>query len=337
MGTSGPEAGLERLLCGGPEPPADAAQAFERWQRADPRERERAARDARRLLMLGVRVLARGAAGYPAALGDLHDPPGFVFVRGLDLPSTARAVAVVGTRAATPYGAQVARSLARGLARAGLAVVSGLARGVDGAAHRGCLDAGGHTVAVLPGGVDAVVPPHHHDLGEDIARRGTLLSEYPAGPPFGPRAFVRRNRLIAALSAATVVVEAGERSGALLTAGFARALGRPCLAVPGDVDRPQSRGCLGLLRRGARVCAEVADVLAALEAGVAVERSAGAPPGDSGRVLAVLGARPARLDALARRAGLATARTLAALAQLELLGLARALPGQRYARAEGGT
>src|SRR5204863_422589 len=173
--------------------------------------------------------------------------PPTVYVRG-EIPRRESVVAIVGSRAATPYGTRVAGDLARDLSLLGFAIVSGLARGIDAAAHRGALEANGRTVAVLAGGLDHVTPRHHVQLAEEIASSGGLISEWSAGPPAQPGMFVRRNRLIAALAAAVVVVEAGEQSGALSTAAAARRLERPLFAVPGDIDRPQSRGCLMLLR-----------------------------------------------------------------------------------------
>jgi DNA processing protein len=237
-----------------------------------------------------------------------------------------RAIAVVGARAATPYGVTQARRLASGLATLGFTIVSGLARGIDAAAHRGALDAGGATVAVLPGGLDPVTPAHHAALAEAIAARGALVSERPAGTAVHPGMFLRRNRLIAALGEATVVVEAASHSGALDTAAWARRLGRPLLAVPGDVDREQSRGCLDLLRAGARPCAEAADVLAALPASAPAA-------GPAARLLAALDEEPRDLESLARGGALAAGEALAALLELEWSGLAVAVPGQRWRRA----
>ena len=208
----------------------------------------------------GVRVLARGESGYPASLLDLPDPPRLLHVRGELPPEPARAVAIVGTRTATPYGLRLAARLASDLAARGIRVVSGLARGVDAAAHEGALAAGGRTLAVIPSALDHVTPATHAQLAARIAHAGAVISEVAQGGPFGRGAFVRRNRIIAALAGATVVVEAGEESGALATAAVARELGRALLAVPGDVDRPGAQGTLALLRRGARPCADAADV-----------------------------------------------------------------------------
>ncbi len=236
-------------------------------------------------------------------------------------------MAVVGSRAASRYGAEQARRLAADLSGLGFAVVSGLARGVDAAAHRGTLAAGGVTVAVVPSALDRVTPAHHAALADDIvARGGTLLSEIGEGGPFGRGAFVKRNRLIAALAAVTVVVEAAERSGALATAARARELGRPVLAVPGDVDRPTVQGCLALLRGGARPCAGAGDVLAALR-----DAGPGEVPADpAARLAAALDATPRTLDDLAARSRLEASATLAELLRLEWAGVAVRRPGQRW-------
>jgi len=201
---------------------------------------------------------------YPVGLRDLPDAPAAVFLVGSDPPPVEEAVAIVGSRAASPYGLQQAARLAGDLARLGFVVVSGLARGIDAAAHRGALEAGGRTVAVIPSGLDAITPRHHEALAGEIAARGTVLSECASGSPLGRGSFVKRNRLIAALAAATVVVEAAERSGALITAAFASGLGRPVLAVPGDVDRETARGCHALIRGGARLCERAGHVVEAL-------------------------------------------------------------------------
>jgi len=258
---------------------------------------------------------------------------------------TSPLVAIVGARAATAYGRAFAHRLAGDLVRLGYGVVSGLARGIDAAAHQGAVDAGGVTVAVLPGRIDHITPPSHAALARRIARDGALAAEWESGMPAARGLFLRRNRLIAAVARATVVVEAAERSGALTTAAVARRLGRPVLAVPGDVDRESSRGCHALLRLGARVCEGAADVLDALSAAApprvpSSSRARRAPcPGEpaatdgsgaSVRVAAALDAEPRGLDGLAARAGVAPDLALAALLELEWAGIARAHPGSRW-------
>ncbi len=247
------------------------------------------------------------------------------------MPAAGRCVAIVGSRAASPYGTAMADRLARDLAALGVTVVSGLARGIDAAAHRGALAAGGRTIAVVPSGLDTVTPPAHDPLAEEVSKAGTLLSEQAAGPPFGRGAFVRRNRIIAALAAVTVVVEAAERSGALSTAERAAALGRGVCAVPGDLDRPTALGVMGLLRAGARPCAVAADVLAAIPARLAIAAGGEDP---AARLRAALDATPRTVDELAARAALAVPEVLALLVRLRWSGLAEDAGGQRW-RAPG--
>jgi DNA processing protein len=266
----------------------------------------------------------RGAPGYPAAHLDLPDPPACWYVRGR-WPVAGPAVAIVGSRAASAYGRAVARRLAFDLAGQGVVVVSGLARGVDAAAHAGALEAGGATLAVLPGGIDRVVPESHAALAGAMLERGAWVSERPgAAPPFRGR-FLERNRLIAALCAAVVVVEAAPRSGALTTAAHARRLGRTLFAVPGDVHRETSRGCHMLLRRGASLAEHAGDVLRAME-------RAGDPEDELARLRAALDERPRALEALARDAGVTPRAAAALLARLALAGFAASAPGQRWVR-----
>ncbi len=289
-----------------------------------------------------ARVLEAGEAGFPVEFRELLDPPRRLFVRGIWPPARAP-IGIVGARAATPYGIAVAGRLAADLAGLGLPVVSGLAHGIDAAAHRGALAAGGSTLAVLPGGLERIVPPGHAALAGEIAARGALLSEHE--PDFAPfkSSFLERNRLIAALARVLVVVEAAERSGALSTAAHARRLGRPVLAVPGDVSREASRGCHALLRSGAGVCEGIADVLRALPDSPAAERPPGAAatgwgaPGDAGsaRLLSLLAERPATAEDCARAAGWALPETLERLLRWEWAGLLRAEPGGRWSRREG--
>ncbi len=306
------------------------------------------------LAVVRERCLRRDDDGFPAALLDLARPPLELRVRG-EIPARERSIAIVGSRAASPYGIAQARRLAGDLAALGFAVVSGLARGIDAAAHRGALDAGGRTVAVLPGPLDPVTPAHHAELAREIAGRGALVTEHRVGDALSRGMFVERNRLIAALAAATVVVEAAERSGALSTAAAARRIGRPVLAVPGDVDRGTARGCHALIRDGARLCEGAADVLAVVAPAVrsaphgtnarGAARFASRAAADAGadadpstpeqRLHAALSAAPTPLEELAARAGVSAPDAAAALLRLEWAGIARAVAGQRWVRAAG--
>jgi DNA processing protein len=265
-----------------------------------------------------VRVIAR--ARFPPLLRAIYDPPPRLYIRGGgdDAVLAGPTVAVVGARACSAYGAQVARRLGRELAAAGLVVVSGLARGIDGEAHRGTLEAGGVTVAVLGCGIDRDYPAAHAELARRIRERGLVVSEYEPGVEPAPWRFPARNRIIAGLSAATVVVEARERSGALITADLALEEGRDVLAVPGEITSSLSAGTNALLKLGAAPCTSAQDVLELF--GLSEEVRTPPVVGDS--AAAVLAALPAAADDLVQTTGL-DARTVAvALAELELAGLA---------------
>lgn len=204
-------------------------------------------------------ILQRGDSGYPELLRAIADPPERLYVRGT-IPSGPM-IAIVGSRRATPYGLRVAERLARELAACGVAVVSGLARGVDAAAHRGAIAAGGLTVAVLAGGLDRIYPPEHASLAEEVARQGALITEARDGTAPLPGRFPVRNRIISGLSRGLVVVEAAERSGALITARMALEQGREVLAVPGSIENPLTAGTHGLIRDGARLVHGIEDLL----------------------------------------------------------------------------
>jgi DNA processing protein len=266
----------------------------------------------------------------PELLRQIHDPPRTLFLRGAgEVGVLARpAVAIVGARACSPYGAQVARMLGRELAAAGLVVVSGLARGVDGEAHRGALDAGGFTVAVLGCGIDRHYPAAHAELARRICERGLVVSEYEPGVEPAPWRFPARNRIIAGLTAATVIVEARERSGALITADFALEDGREVFAVPGEITSMLSTGTNRLLRQGATPLTSTEDVLQlfglspaqrprALELGEAAER-----------LLERLADGAVSADELARSTGLEPGPLAAGLAELELAGLVAEAEGR---------
>jgi DNA processing protein len=273
-----------------------------------------------------------GRDGYPERLRDLPDAPAALFARGAACELDRDAVAIVGSRAATAYGTAFAERLAADLGRLGLVVVSGLARGIDAAAHEGALEAGGRTVAVLPGGLDPVHPVHHASLAERIARHGALAAEDPPGSAVFRGSFVRRNRLIAALGTVTVVVEAAERSGSLLTADRARRLGRPVLAVPGDLDRPSSAGSNRLLRHGARPCLEARDVLDAMPGATDPPPGCGGASGPEDALLRRLDRGPCGTEDLAAAAGLPLPSLLGRLLALEWAGLIERLAGQRWRR-----
>jgi len=278
---------------------------------------------------------------YPALLAATPSPPA-LDVRGTLEPADALAIAIVGSRQATPYGLEVAGMLAADLAARGVTIVSGLARGIDSAAHRAALAAGGRTLAVLGHGIARVYPPENRTLADAIVEHGALLSQFPA--TIGPLAhhFPARNRTLAGLALGVVVVEAAERSGALITAGQAGELGREVFAVPGRITSPESRGTNGLIRDGAMLVAHWTDIAAELgepwrsmiDGAHASGGHEGAPPApgsDEARMLELLSVDEAQhIERLIARAGIDAARAGTALIALELAGRARQLAGQRW-------
>ena len=283
-----------------------------------------------RLAATGIRWLPRSDRAFPPRLASIHDPPPGLFLRGHGDPAmlAETAVAIVGARACSDYGAHVARSLARELAATGVVVISGLARGVDGWVHRGSLDAGGQTVAVLGCGIDRDYPRAHSSLAAEIATTGLVVSEYPPGVTPAPWRFPARNRIVAGLAAATVVVEARERSGALITADLALEEGREVLAVPGEITSALSEGANGLLRLGAAPATSATDVLEALGVDAPPPRDGGEPPGPAAAAaLAAVDRGAITADQIARATGLEAGVVAAALVELELGGLVESSAG----------
>jgi DNA processing protein len=277
----------------------------------------------------GIRWLGRGDRSFPQRLASIVDPPPGLFLRGsapVELLAEP-AVAIVGARSCSDYGAHVARSLARDLAAAGVVVVSGLARGVDGWAHRGALEGGRPTVAVLGCGIDRDYPRAHSQLARQVAATGLVVSEYPPGVAPTPWRFPARNRIVAGLCVATVVVEAREQSGALITADLALEEGRDVLAVPGEITSTLSRGTNALLRLGATPATCAADVLEA----VGIEPEDPVPPsppdGSAAVALQALAEGALTADEVVRATGLSAAVVAAALTKLELEGLVEARSG----------
>lgn len=294
------------------------------------------------------RVAVLGSGDYPSVLLTIEDPPILLYLMGqLAQPSTqgfARGLAVVGSRNPTPQGESNARQFARACAQAGLTIVSGLALGVDGAAHEGALEAAQEhvgawtTIAVVGTGLDRVYPKKHLQLAHRIAQYGLLISEYPLGTPPLASNFPKRNRIISGLSLGTLVVEAALKSGSLITARIAAEQGKDVFAIPGSIHSPQSRGCHSLIRQGAKLVESAQDILeeligavplpgtetAAVEAG---EAHASAPP-----LLAALGHDPVCLDALVARTGMDASSLQVQLLNLELSGNVARLPGGLYQR-----
>ena len=286
----------------------------------------------------GMTVVVRGGPGYPELLGEIHDPPWVLFHRGLQQPPAGATVAVVGSRKATPYGLEVAGWLAGGLARAGVHVVSGAAYGVDTAAHKGALAEGGFTTAVLGCGIDVVYPRSNSALFRDIESKGCLIGEYPPGTEPAKHHFPARNRIIAGMSAAVVVVEASEKSGALITCDFALSEGRDVMAVPGGVLSPNSRGTNALIRNGAVPVTCPEDVLG--EIGISGEGNAGSAEqpvlqfGEAGpkekALLEAISGGLSDAEGLSGETGMSAAETVSLLSRMEVEGLVARGPGGRY-------
>lgn len=280
---------------------------------------------------------------FPAQARTVEHLPTRLWIRGSVTPDDALAVAIVGSRRATPYGLAIAERLAGDLAARGVTIVSGLARGIDTAAHRGALDAGGRTLAVLGSGVDRIYPPENRALAARIAERGAVLSQFAPGMPALAHHFPVRNRLLAALALGVVVVEAAEASGSLITAGHAADLGREIMAVPGPAGAPSSRGAHGLIRDGATLVEGWEDVVAMLptlwRACVAAPAPVAAsitPGAATDPILALIGVEPASIEELIERSGSSASHVAARLLALELDGRVRQLPGKRFVRVPRG-
>jgi len=295
-----------------------------------------------------ISAIAPGDVRYPTALAAIHDPPAVLWVKG-DLDGLRRpAVAIVGSRRASPYGLEVARRLGADLARRQVTIVSGMARGVDSAAHRGALEAGGVTVAVFGCGVDVIYPPEHRTLADRICERGALVSEFDPGTPPLKSNFPRRNRIISGLSLAVVIVEAAEKSGSLITADFALEQGRAVLAVPGNILGGRNYGAHALLRDGAKLVECADDILEELPQGL-TRPGAGSQPsrldGDEPASRKAASQDPVLrsmvegesydLDEISERTGIDRVKLLPRLLELELAGALRRVEGGRFVRFRG--
>jgi DNA processing protein len=282
-----------------------------------------------------VHLLTRGTPEFPAPLAELPDPPPLLYARGNWSPGDANAVALVGSRRCTSYGLRITERLASGLVRAGYTVVSGLARGIDGAAHRAALKAGGRTLAVLAGGLSRIYPPEHVDLAAEVQSAGALLSEATMGMEPMAGMFPARNRLISGLSRATVVIEAAERSGALITARHAAEQGRTVCAVPGPADSAASSGTNQLIRQGAILVRHVDDIIEELEGITAkseptpTEKPAGLDDTQQ-RVWNFLKEQPRHVDEVTRHLGIGVGPVTQILIVLEMKKVVRRLPGNLY-------
>lgn len=310
-----------------------------RRQLGDPAIRQRAAEELERCQRAGVELVAWDDPRYPALLKEIANPPLVLYVKGDAALLAAPALAVVGARAATSYGQKIAGEISAGLARHGFTVVSGLALGIDGIAHRHALSAGGKTIAVLGCGVDLPYPAQHRDLYQEIADQGALVSDYPLGtPPEGFR-FPARNRIISGLCRGVVVIEAAKHSGSLITAELAMEQGREVFAVPGRVDSAKSEGCHRLIREGATLIHTVADILAELDYSAPVATQASPPAAarqdlsaEEQSIVACLEAYPQDIDTIITTTRLSAQKVATLLLGLELKGVVASHPGQQYLR-----
>jgi len=289
-----------------------------------------------------ISILSDSDENYPRLLKEIDDPPGILFASGTALPQDSISIAVVGSRHATHYGLQQAERLASGLARAGVTVVSGMARGVDAAAHRGAISAGGRTIAVLGSGLLNIYPPEHKELAVDISFNGAVISEVPPRRHPSSGAFPQRNRLITGLSLGTLVVEASERSGALISARHAMEQNRDVFAVPGRIDSRMSRGCHSLIRDGAKLVQSVDDILEELgplveatvdDTGQEIRHPAELKLNEQERqVLDAIDSEPTEIDQVVTQSGLPVHRVLSTVSVLEMRHLVRRVSGNKVAR-----
>ncbi len=287
-----------------------------------------------RLQASGVRALTWDDPDYPAHLRRTDAPPPVLFLRGELLPADEWAVAVVGTRRSTDYDREVARMLTSDLARAGVVIVSGLARGIDAVAHQAALDAGGRTIAVLANGLDQIYPPEHRDLAAEILKNGALISEQPLGAHPEAGNFPARNRIISGLSLGVLVVACPWNSGAIITAKQALEQGREVFAVPGGILSRNSEGPNRLIKDGATPVTEVNDILEALnlnQVAQYVDARLSLPDDPiEAQLLELLGSEPRHVDDIRRQAGLPVQQVSSTLAMMELKGMARSVGGMKY-------
>jgi len=298
------------------------------------RTRTDPAGELERLTRSGIHAVHPGHPAYPRLLSEISGRPSVLYVRGELVPTDDRSVAIVGTRRATPYGRQAAERIAAELAQAGVTVVSGLARGVDGAAHRAALEAGGRTIAVLGSGPDVIYPAEHRRLAEQITESGAILSELPPGSKPDAQNFPARNRIVSGMTLGTLIIEAPSRSGALITATFAADQGREVFVIPGSIFAQTAEGTNALLRDGARLVRDSADILEDLGlSGGSVStltQSQLSLDENERRVLAALGKEARHIDELAEEADLPTGAVSALMLTMELKGLVRNHGAQYY-------
>ncbi|MFC1823414.1 DNA-processing protein DprA [Thermodesulfobacteriota bacterium] len=297
-------------------------------------------KELRRIEKFGARIITFADPQYPALLKEIYDPPVLLYAMGQDIPPDAVFIAVVGSRHPTTYGVKAAEKIGEGLARRGLSVVSGMARGIDAAAHRGSLKGRGYTIAVWGTGIDTVYPESNRKLFEHIIQSGTVITECPMGTPPEPKNFPIRNRIISGLSRGIVVVEATKKSGSLITASLALDHGREVFAVPGSINSFKSIGCHFLIKEGAKLVENADDVMEELGLNYkyALKKDTfnelPIPPMEASekRIYELIGEYPVHIDQIAREGNLEPSQVSILLMKMELKGVVRQLPGKMFVR-----
>ena len=296
--------------------------------------------EVRRVEACGARIIPFLDPNYPVALREIHDPPVLLYLKGKNIPQKTIFVGMVGSRNPTPYGLKSAEKIGQGLGRRGLGVVSGMARGIDSAAHWGCLAGRGFTVAVLGTGIDITYPASNKKLADKIMRQGSLISEFPLGTPPEPKNFPIRNRIISGLSKGVVVVEATKRSGSLITASLALEQGREVFAVPGSIHSFKSKGCHFLIKQGARLIENSDEILDELglnydyaqKTDTFIEGPLPQMDDSEKAVLDLIGDYPLHIDEISRQGNLPPGKAASILMRMELKGIIRQLPGKMFVR-----
>ena len=314
------------------------AQAIAGWEKSIDLTAE-----LQRIRDFGCRIITQLDPEYPELLRQLYDPPIVLYIKGKLTTADKNAVAIVGSRRASPYGQQTARKLAYQLGYVGVTTVSGGARGIDTAAHQGTLNAKGRTIAVLGTGINLVFPPENAELFERITGQGALITQFPFNRPADKQSFPIRNRIVAGMTLGTVVIEAGLNSGALITAGMAVDQGRQVFAVPGRIDSPQSKGCHDLIKKGAKLCEDAADILSEFEY-LFPQTNRPPSPAETGALPGIslseneqkaydaLSHEEVHIDEVIQKSGLPAAAVSVALLSLEMKRLVRQLPGKLFVR-----
>lgn len=289
----------------------------------------------REIVDKGMRVITFHGEGYPESLRHIHAPPALLYIKGEPFSPKEKRIGVVGTRKCTPYGRKIVQEISKALAEQGFTVVSGMALGIDTLAHWSTLKAGGRTIAVLGCGLDVMYPRQNQGLAEDIVKNGTLVSEFPPGTSPLPRNFPMRNRIISGLSSGVVVVEAAEKSGALITADCALEQGREVFAVPGNIDSPYSRGCNRLIKEGAVLLQDPMDIFVELGYDVICESAPQESPHLTNQekdLFKWIQAQPVHVDLLRDLSGLSAGTLNSMLTILELKGIIKQLPGKYFVK-----